>query len=128
MTGTPVDDRRELCAEWIQKQSRINVPFKKGVTPPGAKPYVKGQSGNPAGKAPGTRNVKTILRQLLEIDSEKTPGVSRLEAICAKLVVMAEGGDLYSIDRVFDRLEGKPGQSVDVTATKTRVRSSRRMA
>src|SRR4051812_48085927 len=27
------------------------MPFKKGETPPGAKPFQKGQSGNPSGKS-----------------------------------------------------------------------------
>lgn len=79
-------------------------------------PWKKGQSGNPAGKKPGTKNIKTIMQQLVDLpktvnEVDGLPSeVSRLEFICAKLVNMAENGDLASIDRVFDRLEGKPEQ------------------
>ena len=81
--------------------------------------FKKGQSGNPNGRPKGLRNIKTILRDLLECDSSETKGVTRLEAICAKMVVMAENGDLASIDRVFDRFEGKPEQKNTVTADVT---------
>ena len=78
-------------------------------------PWPKGTSGNPDGRPVGSRSTKTILQELLEMASEKTPGVTRHEAICAKLVVMAENGDLASVDRIFDRIEGKPKQAVEQT-------------
>ena len=40
------------------------MPFKKGVTPPGAKPFVKGQSGNPKGKPTGARHEHSKKRLL----------------------------------------------------------------
>lgn len=49
------------------------MPFKKGETPKGAKPFQKGQSGNPAGKAPGTRSLKTILRDILDTRLKNEP-------------------------------------------------------
>lgn len=74
----------------------------KSGRPPGSKPFKKGQSGNAAGRPAGTPNVRTTLCKLLEIASTKNPDINRLEAICAKPVVMAEEGDLASIDGVFD--------------------------
>jgi hypothetical protein len=87
---------------------------------PTGTPFPKGKSGNPEGKKPGTRNIKTILRDLLNIadtvvDNEGVEHeVTQLEHICAKLVSMAKNGDLASIDRVFDRLEGKPSQALNI--------------
>lgn len=63
------------------------------------------------GRPKGSRNIRSILQDLLDLPKkldESGEEVSRLEYICAKLVNMAQDGDLASIDRVFDRLEGKP--------------------
>lgn len=90
------------------------MPFKKGETPKGAKPFPKGVSGNPAGKKLGVQNSKTILQKLLDMASQDQPGLTRFEAILANEVVRAERGDGYSIDRVLNRLEGKPSQAMTV--------------
>ena len=85
-------------------------------------PFQPGQSGNPAGRPAGSRNIKTILRELLDVAAQVKDNdgnlheVTQLDVICAKLVNMAKEGDLASIDRVFDRLEGKAAQSVDMTS------------
>lgn len=76
------------------------MPFKKGETPKGAKPSVKGQSGNPAGRAPGVQNANTILQKLLALASTEHPDLTRYEAILANEVVKAERGDGWSIDRI----------------------------
>lgn len=59
-----------------------------------------------------SRNIKSVLRDLLELpqDPDNPNSVNNLEWICAKLVNMAKEGDLASIDRIFDRTEGKPSQ------------------
>lgn len=84
-------------------------------------PFKPGECGNPAGRPKGTRNIKTILSELLEITEKvKNPvtgevgEVSQIEMIAAKLVVMAKNGDLASIDRVLDRTEGKPATSINL--------------
>jgi hypothetical protein len=78
--------------------------------------FGQGQSREGNGRPAGSRNIKTILRELLDLpdvvtglDGEKYT-VTNLDAICVKLVKMAKDGDLASVDRVFDRLEGKPEQ------------------
>jgi hypothetical protein len=73
--------------------------------------FQPGESGNPSGRPKGSQNIRTILAQLLEMPDADNPDITRLEKICAKLVVMATHGDLASVDRVFDRLEGKPLQN-----------------
>jgi hypothetical protein len=40
-------------------------------------------------------------------------GVSAEEIIAQKLVQLAKAGDLYAIREVFDRVEGRPKQSLD---------------
>jgi hypothetical protein len=84
--------------------------------------FEKGESGNPNGRPVGVRNTKTVLSELLSILEEQrnpitgeTHEVNQHEIMLAKLVVMAKNGDLASIDRVLDRLEGKAGQNVDLT-------------
>lgn len=93
-----------------------------GYFPNKSTQFKKGEVNNPNGRPRGSKNIKTILREVLEVpktmrseDGEESK-VSRLEYICAKLVTMAEHGDLASIDRVFDRLEGKAEQSTKVVA------------
>lgn len=43
----------------------------------------------------------------------------RAKTIAEKLIVMAEEGDLTAINMVFDRLEGKPVQAVEIDQSVT---------
>ena len=81
--------------------------------------WVKGQSGNPAGRKPKTRAMSDELRRLLQ---NKAPGTKRsnLEVLVAKLVEMARDGDKDILRYVFDRLEGRPAQAVELTGDKAR--------
>jgi len=86
------------------------------------KPFQPGKSGNPAGKPKGTPNTSTRLRRLLDITqnlsnpiTEEVEGFTVLEQIDMKLIMKAREGDLNSIKEVYDRMEGKPQQSVDMT-------------
>lgn len=60
------------------------------------KPFRKGESGNPAGKAPGTRNKATRAVQAL-LDGEA-------EALTRKCVAMALDGDSVALRLCLDRL------------------------
>lgn len=40
----------------------------------------------------------------------------KLHAIAARLVQMAESGDIQAMREIGDRLDGKPSQSIDVVA------------
>lgn len=59
-------------------------------------PFVKGQSGNPAGKKPGTKNRKTLLLQELERDGS---------ALAAAIKAKALEGDASCMSLWLSRLE-----------------------
>lgn len=61
-----------------------------------ARPFKPGQSGNPAGKKPGTRNRKTILRAELEKDGS---------ALAAAIKSKALEGDASCLALWLSRLE-----------------------
>ena len=44
-----------------------------------------------------------------------TQNPDKIRKACEKLVNDAEEGNLYSLREVFDRLDGKPAQSIDAT-------------
>src|SRR5260221_717115 len=62
--------------------------------------FEPGQSGNPAGKTPGTRNRATLLRAAL--DSDEGPAMARI------VIDKALAGDVVAARFCLDRLEPKP--------------------
>src|SRR6266851_2597909 len=62
--------------------------------------FVPGQSGNPMGKVPGTRNRATLLRAAL--DSEEGPAMARI------VIDKALTGDVVTARFCLDRLEPRP--------------------
>ena len=62
----------------------------------GDRPFRPGQSGNPAGKRPGTQNRVTMLAEQL-FDGEA-------EAIVRKVIELAKGGDNTAIRLCFERI------------------------
>ena len=60
------------------------------------KPFRKGTSGNPAGKAPGTRNRATLIVERL-LDGEA-------EAMVRKVIERAKDGDMIALRLCFDRI------------------------
>ena len=78
-------------------------------------PWKKGQSGNPNGRPKKDRCISDILsEQGLDVTDGKQ---TNLQLIVSKLYDKAKGGDLKAIDMIFDRLEGKPAQKVEVEET-----------
>lgn len=70
-------------------------------------PFQKGKSGNPA----GTRKQKLAFEALsMEVASDP----KRMRKIARKLLDEAESGNMVAIKEVFDRLDGKPQQSVEL--------------
>lgn len=75
------------------------------------RPFKPGQSGNPAGrpKQVATKLIREMASELAEGSNE-----TRLRRIVDALLTKAEGGDLEAVKIVFDRLEGRPRQSVSL--------------
>lgn len=78
--------------------------------------------GPGGGRPPGSRNLSTILKEYLELEVETEDPVTGKkvtaqvkEIINAKLIRKAMLGNDRSITEIFDRLEGKPKQKLDVT-------------
>jgi len=108
------------------------MPFKKGETPPGAKPFVKGQSGNPKGqprklatqlkiigytKAEAADTINAMLAMnIIELKTIfENPDATILEkTIAAALKRSLEKGSLYSIDTLLNRTHGKPTEMIDM--------------
>ena len=96
------------------------MPFKKGKTPEGAKPFEPGKSGNPAGLKPGTRHTKTLLRDLLAVTLEKENPLTKEKQLLTAEQLMHLGqiakaindNDTRAYEAVLDRIDGRPTQTI----------------
>lgn len=92
--------------------------------------WEQGKSGNPnPGRKKGSKNITTYLKQYLEKKNIKQiqdlkfvqelgdgKKITTAEAIALKLIHKALfEGDIRAIENIQDRIEGKPGQFVDIT-------------
>lgn len=81
------------------------------------KPYKPGQSGNPLGKPKGSKNMKTILREMLETDinyeGKKVPTAFVVVSELVKKSIYHNNAkvQLEAIKEILDRSIGKPVQS-----------------
>ncbi len=69
--------------------------------------FAKGHSGNPAGRPKGSHSPSDFLRRRIAEGGT-------LEKIMDKVVILALGGERWAIELIFDRLEGKPLQVIDI--------------
>ena len=69
-------------------------------------PFVKGQSGNPLGRASEALFTNAIRKAALTVD--KAAKRRKLDLIAEKLVAKAVAGDNWCIGYIGDRLDGKP--------------------
>lgn len=88
---------------------------KNQVLPPALKPF-EFKEGNPGGpgRAPGTTILRTSLKKILayqiDIENPLTKDLEKItvnEAIALKLVKRALEGNLRAIEMIFDRVDGK---------------------
>ena len=81
--------------------------------PPKHTQFKPGQSGNPNGKAPGTKGLKATLREALEVVSNIKSGNKKLtfrEALAMKTLQDAIKTDGQSRRLIWNYLEGMPNQ------------------
>ena len=77
------------------------------------KSWQKGQSGNPRGKKKGTKNRKTIVREMLE--SVDNSGLTTTERIVKALIKKALKGDVKAFHALMDSGYGKIKEEVQMT-------------
>jgi hypothetical protein len=81
-------------------------------------PFVKGQSGNPAGRGVGEKPFRNaLLASLKKADGD----AEKIQLVADKLVANAINGDTTAIREIADRLDGKPAQAVDVSGDDSRI-------
>jgi hypothetical protein len=95
-------------AKTARKTTR-GKPFAKG----NAFAFKPGQSGNPAGRPRDT--ITPHLRELVRMQHPEKDEVTYGELVARALLTRAIVGDVQAIREVFDRLEGKPRQAIDVS-------------
>jgi hypothetical protein len=94
------------------------VPAKVGYcSPPEARRFKPGQSGNPSGRPKGSKNLKTLFQKILneEVslrDGEGVKKVSKAEAVLRSVVVGALKGDTRSLGMLL-RLAEATGEFQD---------------
>jgi hypothetical protein len=88
----------------------MKPPYDVGYgKPPKANQFKPGQSGNPAGRKKGSKNLSTLLRDALEVqvtvtENGRTRRMSKLQAAFTQLTNRAAGGDAKAIKMAVDIL------------------------
>ena len=92
-----------------------------GIT---GKGFLPGKSGKPEGRPRGTRNISTKMREALDKlgakDAQGKP-VPVEDALVQKVIKMALDGDRKMIELIWNYLDGKPPQYIDITSNGERV-------
>ena len=108
------------------------MPFEKGVTPQGAKPFEAGESGNPNGrprkyvsllKEQGYRlsEINDTIQAMMSMDMDelnavyKNPSATIMEKTIANAMNKSlMKGSLYSLETLMTRVYGKPKEQIDM--------------
>lgn len=88
--------------------------------PPKATQFQKGKSGNEAGRPPGTRSTKVVLREILDtiLDDENPLSKEAGKFTAAELMHLKQiakavkDGDTRAYEAVLDRIDGRPTQTI----------------
>ncbi len=85
------------------------------------KPFKPGVSGNPAGRPKKEYCLTDILKEQGNIKDEiDTMGnlITRKQAVARKLWAMATAGDVVALKYLYDRLDGKPLQTIEANVNR----------
>ena len=85
------------------------------------KPFKPGQSGNPAGRPKKEYCLTDILKEqgsLEDVTTEKGEIINRKQAVARKLWAMAMGGDVIALKYLYDRIDGKPLQTIEANVSR----------
>lgn len=74
--------------------------------------FPPGQSGNPNGRPKKGQTMTEILSQTLE--AQEHEGKTGKEALALKLYALALEGDVGALKYIFERLDGKPLQAIQL--------------
>jgi hypothetical protein len=91
--------------------TRPNADYQVGYgKPPKPTRFTKGQSGNPKGRAKGSKNLSTLLTKTLNEpvvinENGRRRTITKLEAMTKQLVNTAAGGDPRAIKLLTDLLQ-----------------------
>jgi hypothetical protein len=77
--------------------------------------FKPGVSGNPSGRPPGSVSLKSLLQE--RIATLTADGKSYADALIDSTLQAALDGDAQARKLVFEYLEGRPHQSIDLSAT-----------
>lgn len=86
------------------------MPFKKGELPKGAKPFKKGETGNPNGRP---KKIPELDKLLADVMGDEKDGVTAAEAILMALRAKAAKGDIRAAEVLLDRTYGKAKQTIE---------------
>lgn len=88
------------------------MPFKKGEIPKGAKPFKKGQSGNPDGRP---KELPDIKQALADVMGDEKEGLTAVKTILMALRAKAVKGDVRAAELLLKRAYGEASQTIDIT-------------
>jgi len=83
--------------------------------------FKPGNNANPNGRPKKEYCLTDILKEQGETEDVQTSNgqkISRKNALGQKLWAMAMGGDITAMRYVYDRIDGKPNQTIDTTIKK----------
>src|SRR5215204_4392048 len=105
-------------AKATTRRAPADYPVGRGK-PPSHSRFKPGQSGNPGGRKKGSRNMKSVLEDILleeieMIENGRKRTVSMLEALLKRAVQEGLRGDLRAIKDLLDRYERHIGSEPEV--------------
>src|SRR3984893_9922794 len=110
LTTSPARRSRQMPPE---KQRDYEVGYRK---PPGHTRFTKGRSGNPRGRSPGAKNLKTLLSDALNervivTENGGRRKITKREAIVTQLVNRSATADWRAIKILLDLVRDIEGQT-----------------